>query len=158
MSRSLETELLGPFAFHLTTNRGEDPAYSIGEYLNLLIRLDRDAWVYCFYQQSDASLMQIFPNPQMISQEPRLAGGVLHTIPGETIFPFKLRLTEPAGYEALRCFATSRNVTAELPKYLQGKSLGALPPGTEHRLAGVFSDLPDVKVSEKQLVITVTSP
>ena len=97
----LETELLGPFSFHLTTNRGDDPAYSIGEYLNLMIRLDRDAWVYCFYQQSDASLVQIFPNPEMISQEPRLAGDLLHTIPGETSFPFKLRLTEPAGYEAL---------------------------------------------------------
>jgi len=158
MKSPLETELLGPFAFHLTTNRGEDPAYSIGEYLNLLIRLDRDAWVYCFYQQSDASLIQIFPNPQMNSQEPRLVGDLLHTIPGETTFPFKLKLTEPAGYEVLRCFATSRNVTAELPKDLQGKSLGALPPGTEHRLASVFSDLPNVKVSEKQLVITVTSP
>jgi hypothetical protein len=101
MKRPLETELLGPFSFHLTTNRGDDPAYSIGEYLNLMIRLDRDAWVYCFYQQSDASLVQIFPNPEMISQEPRLAGDLLHTIPGETSFPFKLRLTEPAGYEAL---------------------------------------------------------
>ena len=70
-----DNNLIGPFAFHLTTERGKDPAYKVGEKMNLMIRLDNDAWVYCFYRQSDASMIQIFPNPHMGLAEPRLEGG-----------------------------------------------------------------------------------
>lgn len=152
-----DNDRLGPFAFSLTTRRGRDPAYKVGEKLNLLIRLDREAWLYCFYRQSDASMIQIFPNPHMRLVEPRLAGGVVHTLPGETTFPFDFKLTEPLGYELLKCFATSRNVTKELPKFLRGANLNPLPPGTEHRLPGIFRGLPDVAVSEESLVVTVTA-
>ena len=148
---------LGPIAFQLTTGRGRDPAYKIGEKINLMIRLDRDAWVYCFYRQSDASLIQIFPNPHMQLIVPRLTGGTLHTIPGEKTFPFNFRLTEPLGYELLKCFATSRDVTSELPKFLRGVSLDPLPSGSDHRLSGVFRDLPNVAVSEQSLLVTVTA-
>ena len=146
---------LGPFAFQLTTRRGRDPAYKVGEKINLLIRLDKDAWIYCFYRQSDASMIQIFPNPHMRLSEPRLAGGSLHTLPGEKMFPFDFRLTEPFGYELLKCFATSRNVTKELPKFLRGTNLDPLPSGTEHRLSSIFRNLSNVAVSEESLVVTV---
>jgi hypothetical protein len=148
---------LGPFAFHLTTQRGKDPAYRVGEKMNLLIRLDREAWIYCFYRQSDTKMIQILPNPHMRFAEPRLTSGVLHTIPGEGTFPFDLKVTEPLGYELLKCFATSRNVTDELPDFLRGANLDPLPQGTDHRLSSIFRSLPEVAVSEQSLVVTVTA-
>ena len=151
-----DNNLIGPFAFHLTTERGKDPAYKVGEKMNLMIRLDNDAWVYCFYRQSDGSMIQIFPNPHMGLAEPRLEGGILHTLPGNNTFPFSLKLTEPLGFELLKCFATSRNVTNELPKFLRGQHLNPLPEGVAHRLYRIFKNIPDVVVSEQSLVVTVT--
>ena len=44
----------GPVAFHLKSDRGSDPAYKIGEKMNLLIRLGRDAWSIVFIAKPTA--------------------------------------------------------------------------------------------------------
>ena len=152
-----ENDGLGPIAFHLTTPRGKDPAYRIGEKLNLLIRTDRDAWVYCFYLQADGNMIQIFPNPHYwtVFEEPLLQGNRLHTIPGETTFPFDLVLGEPAGMELIKCFATTRDVTNDLPQELQGRSLDPRPKSIEARLSKIFRDLRDAGTTEASLVITL---
>ena len=72
---------LGPFAFSLTSDRGKNAAYRIGEKLALLIRVDREAWVYCFYRDAAGATIQIFPNPYFWEnfKQPRFAGGVALT-------------------------------------------------------------------------------
>ena len=122
-----------------------------------MIRLDNDAWVYCFYRQSDASMIQIFPTPHMGLAEPRLAGGILHTLPSDKTFPFNLKVTEPLGFELLKCFATSRNVTDELPKFLRGQHLNPLPPGVEHRLYGIFKNIPDVATLQTETLNAINA-
>ena len=152
-----ETDGLGPISFQLSTPRGPDPAYRIGEKLDLLIRLGRDAWVYCFYRQENGETTQIFPNPHfwLKFREPKLPGGKLHTIPGPDIFPFEFVLREPAGLELVKCFAVSRDVTRELPNEFRGTTLSSLPQGSDMRLSSVFRRLPDVTLSEASVAVTV---
>jgi len=147
----------GPFAFHLTSNRGDDAAYRIGEKMHLNIRLDRDAWTYCFYKQSDGKVIQILPNPHFWKRfkEPRLKGNVLHTIPGEKLFPFELKFSLPVGTELVKCFAVTRDVTNDLPPDLRGRSLDPLPQDLASTLPSVFQRLPSAAVSEASFVVTV---
>ncbi|MEG3619794.1 DUF4384 domain-containing protein [Magnetovibrio sp. PR-2] len=152
-----ENDNLGPIGFTLTTNKGDDPSYKIGEKMDLAIRLSRDAWVYCFYQQADGNTIQIFPNPHFLNiySEPKLEGRHVHIIPGETTFPFDLKFQPPLGEELLKCFAVSKNVTSQLPKALRGMSLSPLPQSLARKLAHTFRALPNASVSEASVVITV---
>lgn len=153
-----ENDGLGSLSFQLTTPRGRDPAYRIGEKLDLLIRLGRDAWVYCFYRQDDGRTIQIFPNPHYWKKfrEPRLAGGKLHTIPGPDVFPFEFVFREPVGIELVKCFAVSRDATRELPDEIRGNTLSPLPKGMDSRLSHIFRRLPNMAVSEASVAVTVT--
>ena len=150
--RLRENDGIGPIGLSLSSLRGKDPVYRIGEKLNLLIGLDRDTWVYCFYRQVDGMTFKIFPN--RLHANGRLAGGRVHTVPGETM-PFDFHLTPPAGVELVKCFATSRDVTAELPRALQGLEHRALPLGMEWRLPTIFRRF-RTALSEASLVITLT--
>lgn len=142
-----------PIVLRLSSARGHQPTYQIGEKLDLLIELNRDAWLYCFYLQGDGRLIKFFPNVH--HRVAWLAGGRKHRIPGE-IYPFELNITEPPGKESLTCFAANRNITSELPKELQGTEMSPLPLGTAKQLAEIFRNIPDAAVTETSMIITVS--
>jgi hypothetical protein len=142
-----------PIVLHLSSARGHQPTYQIGEKLDLLIELNRDAWLYCFYLQGDGRLFKFFPN--VYHRVAWLTGGRKHRVPGE-IFPFELNITEPPGKESLTCFASNRNVTSELPRELQEMEMSTLPLGTAKQLAEIFRNIPDAAVTETNMIITVS--
>ena len=148
---------LGPISLQLTSDRGKNPRYRIGEKMHLKIRLDRDAWLYCFYRQADGDMIQMLPNRftrrKLIM--PRFAAGILHTIPGEKIFPFNFDISAPAGSETVRCFATSREVLRDLPTELRGRSFDPIGKRTQARLSRIFRQIPGTAVSESSLSVTV---
>ncbi len=148
-----ENDGLGPIEFKLSSDRGGDPAYRIGDKLDLTMRTDRDAWIYCYYSQVDGKILPIFPNPKF--SEPRLAGGVVHHVPGQTTYPFDLVLSEPTGIELIKCFAVSRDVTSELPEALRGRTWEPIAPDLAARIPRIFRDLPKAAISEASLVVTV---
>jgi hypothetical protein len=149
---------MGPFAFQLTSNRGLNAAYRIGDKLQLLIRLDREAWLYCFYREASGGIIQILPNPHFWSkfQQPVFKAGVLYKVPDAERFGFEFTISPPGGQELVKCFAVSRDVTAELPKLLRGNSLAPLPHGMDLKLSPIFQRLPDAAVSEASFVVTVS--
>jgi hypothetical protein len=148
---------MGPFAFQLTSDRGKNAAYSFGDKMKLLIRLDRKAWVYCFYRDAVGSTMQIFPNPHFWQnhKQPSFEGGVLHTMPDDPKFNFEFTVSPPMGQELVKCFAVSRDVTADLPPALRGNTLEPMPRDLGMRLSPTFRELPDAAVSEASFVVTV---
>jgi hypothetical protein len=147
-----ENLLHGSVRLTLSSDRGKDPLYKVGEPLNLLIEVSRKAWLYCFYLQSDKKLLKIYPNDH--HKPAALAARRLHTIPGR-MFPFDFKVTKPIGAELVKCFATRRNVIAELPRALRNRKVAPLPNGTARRLREVFGRLRGAEVTEASLVITV---
>ena len=113
----------------------KDPVYRVGDKLDLLIKTDRQVWLYCFYRQSDAKWVKIFPN--RYHRDPSLPGKRMHTMPGENL-PFDLRFTEPAGIELVKCFATTRDVSGELPDQIAALDLEPLPASLDWRLPRIF--------------------
>tara|TARA_B100000315_G_scaffold260857_1_gene326432 strand:- start:3478 stop:5010 length:1533 start_codon:yes stop_codon:yes gene_type:complete len=152
-----ENDGLGPFEFNLTSTRGRNPVYQIGDEMTLLLRLGEDAWTYCFYHQADGKVIQIFPNPHFWREfkSPRLAGGKIHSIPGKKLFPFDLKVTAPVGRELVKCFGASRDVTEDLPRDLRGRSLKPMSRTRVDNLSALFRKLPYAAISEASLVVTV---
>jgi hypothetical protein len=65
----------------------------------------------------------------------------------------------PIGTELVKCFASQRDITMELPEELQGKeieanSLPILPDQMGSMLSDIFRDV-DPMISESSLLITV---
>ncbi len=140
-------------AVRLSSARGRDPTYRIGETLDLLIELDRDAWLYCFYLQVDGRLIKLFPN--IHHRIAWLVGGRQHKVPG-ALYPFDLDIIEPPGKESLTCFATTRNVEADLPAELRRMEIAPLSEDVALSVAEIFRNIPDVGMTEASLTITVT--
>ena len=143
---------IGPIRLDLSSARGRDPVYRVGERLDLLIQTNEDAWLYCFYFQADRRMVRIFPNAH--HKDPFLVGGRLHTLPGAR-YPFDLNVTEPAGTELVKCFAARRDVSAELPTSLAGIDGAPLSESLVRRLPESFRRLPGTGLTEASLVITV---
>ena len=156
--RLRDNDGLGPFSFQLTSDRGKNAAYRIGETMQLLVRLDREAWLYCFYRDAKENMIQILPNSEYWKyfNQPRFAGDVLHKIPAERGFGFQFTFTPPEGHELVKCFAVSRDVTKELPRELQGRSLSPLPRELATQITQIFQGLRDTAVSEASFVVTVS--
>jgi hypothetical protein len=148
----LENDGLGPFRFSLTSGRGENPVYDIGDKLNFMVRLEHDAWLYCFYRQADGKMLKIIPN--RYHENAFIKGGQVHTIPGRRL-PFDLNIGEPAGVELIKCFAVSRDVSNDLPYELRSMEFPVLPDGMDFRLPAIFRRLQGVVISESSVVITV---
>ena len=148
-----ENDRLGPIQFVLSSRRGGNPAYRVGEKAHFTMLLGADAWVYCFYRQADGSLVRIFPNS--FHGDARLPGRVTHEIPSARM-PFDLTVKEPTGVELLKCFALNRDVRADLPAEVADFRRLSLPPALAERLPTLFRQLRNATVTESSLVVTVT--
>jgi hypothetical protein len=151
---------LGTIQFDLTSDKGKEPVYRICDRLDLRMQTDRDAWIYCYYTQSDGKTMAILPNPEFWEEasEPRFSGGILHRMPGDKTYPFDLIVGEPTGVDFIKCFAVSRDVTWELPEALRGESWEPIMPSLVTKLSEVFRNLPETAISEASLTVTVLPP
>ena len=150
--------LRGSLRLRLGTARGEVPVYNLKEKLNLLIKVDHDAWLYCFYLDSEGKLFKFYPNEY--GKPAALAGNRLHTIPRD-IRPtrgkpgFSLEISEPIGVDLIKCFASKRDILKELPRPLRSLKVEALPNGTAQQLRRAFARIRDAGVSEASLVLNI---
>jgi hypothetical protein len=148
-----EYDGIGPFKFTLTSKKGKDPVYKIGETLELILRIEKKAWVYCYYFQADRKVIQILPNPYF--KQPLFRGKIAYALSDPKIVPFSLKIEPPVGRELLKCLAASRDITKELPKPLRGRTLKPLPKKTVDRLVASFRAIPRTRISEASLVLTI---
>jgi len=142
----------GPLGLYLSSDRGNNPVYAVGDEMHLLVQTSEDANLYCFYRSVDGSVVKLFPNSFV--PEPRLPGGFLHRIPGRTM-PFRLKFSGPPGVESVRCFATGRPVDKNLPDEVRRNDFGNLTGQVVDELNRVFRGIPEVRLSEATMVSTL---
>lgn len=141
----------------LTSDRGQKPIYHFGDDLTLIVSVNKQAWLNCFYKQVDGNILQVFPNPQ-ISKAKRtepLLKDVRHILSGTNNAPFVIRLGPPSGKEEVICFASDKDITERLPEELRGSTLDPLPQAITKSLEKNFIFLKDVDVSLARLKITL---
>jgi hypothetical protein len=152
----------GAFTFDMTSQRGLNPAYRPGEVFEVLFRLERDAWLYCFYTDAAGDTIQVLPNPLYRQRKGAnfFAGGSLHLFPDgartPVADPVVLRINASTrGIEIFQCIATSRDVTADLPETLRGSTLLPLPATHAARLTEIFEAVGDKAMSTARMTVTV---
>jgi Domain of unknown function (DUF4384) len=106
----------------LLSNR--DGEYSVGEAMSYSVALDRQAYVYCYYQDVRRQVSQVYPNPLQRAQPMR--GNSAVNVP-DTSNPqsFTIEFDKP-GREELACFATDQEIITRLPPALRGPALQPL--------------------------------
>ncbi len=95
-----------------------------GEAVQLSIRPSRDAHVYCYLQDEKRQLTRFFPN--RFRRDSRVAPATGLQLPGS--MRFELTMNPRGVPETVTCFATERDVLAELPASVNGSDFQPLPP------------------------------
>ncbi|MBZ0147947.1 MAG: DUF4384 domain-containing protein [Pseudorhodoplanes sp.] len=148
----------GAFAFQVTSPKGPAPIYRPREELTMFLRLGQEASVYCFYIDSNGGVLTVLPNrfSDAESRSNRFAAKVLHRLPDGPRDPFKLIFTaNTAGEELIVCFASTRDVRADLPAALFPDQIKVVPFLTLEQLRQLFANLKDSKISEASVTVTV---
>ncbi len=142
----------GPLGLEITTSRGKNPTYAVGERMVLGIRTREAAHVYCFARDVEGTVVKLLPNPY----SPNLATteGQYHEIGGPKS-DFTLDVTRPAGRERLTCYATDRDVTPDLPEAIRSDDVAEVPPDVADRLGDIFRGLDNTRLSRAALTIRV---
>ena len=143
---------LGPIAMRLSSDRGHNPFYYIGDTMRMVVQVSRDSHLHCFDQQSDGTVIRIFPN--RFHPDSFLAAGKSVFIPNESM-KFSFRFAPPAGIEHIRCVAVGRDIARDLPPGIAMKDFVPLPVGDLAGITRAFQALPDAAVSQVSMVVSI---
>lgn len=108
-----------PVTVEITTHLGDRQTFVEGDVISFLLSLDRDAYVYLFYEDASANIYQIFPN-QKSRKHFYQKGYFMPVPPSPNDFQFKIQA--PFGNEKLFVYA-SDNSEFKLNSRLLGNGL-----------------------------------
>jgi hypothetical protein len=107
--------------------------FARGEAVQLQIRPNRDAHVYCFLQDEKRQITRFFPN--RFQRDSRVPDAGLQ-LPGP--MRFKLLMNPQGVTETVTCFATERDVLPELPAALNAGDFNPLPVASLDQVRSAF--------------------
>ena len=105
-----------------------------GESVQLSIRPSRDAHVYCYLQDEKRQVTRFFPN--RFQRDSRVQPDPGLQLPGS--MRFELTMNTRGIPETVACFATERDVLAELPAGVNGGDFQPLPAATLDQVRQAF--------------------
>ena len=109
-------------------------AFKQEELIRLTVRPTRDAHVYCFLQDENRKISRFFPN--RFQRDSRVDAGVGLQLPGA--MRFEIRMNGKGVQETVACFATERDVLAELPAALSAADFTPLPAASLDEVRDAF--------------------
>lgn len=158
--QALRSDFAGPFGLVLTSNRGDDPAYRIGDNLQFGLRLDRAAHVYCFGADDTGGLIKLFPNA--FHPDNHLRAGDFLLLPDDLTpvgLPPGSRIRwpaqPPAGANVIKCFAVAPQTVERLPRPIRENINRPITGVAMGDLLNVFRSVSNGAVSEASLAVTI---
>lgn len=97
--------------------------FAAGEAIHLSVQPSRDAHVYCFLQDENRKIVRFFPN--RFQRDSRVPSGEALVLPGS--MRFEISMNKRGAQETVSCFATERDVLAQLPAGVNGGDFDPLP-------------------------------
>jgi hypothetical protein len=110
-----------PLSMRLETTTGA-VRFKAGEAINLLVAPNRDAYVYCYWQDETNKIVRVYPN--RFAKDPKIAAAQPLELPGRMKLQFFAN--DKHAPERVACFATEKDVTAGLPATVRGTDLEPL--------------------------------
>jgi hypothetical protein len=130
----------------LSTNPSRT-SFALGEPIGLRLKTSRDAYVYCYVLDEHAKLIRFFPN--RYARDPRVAASSALALPGA--MRFQLAMTKPGAQETFACFATERDVLADLPATVVGTDFEPLAATTLSQVREAFVAASRGKLAQETL-------
>ncbi|MGE0802105.1 MAG: DUF4384 domain-containing protein [Lautropia sp.] len=109
--------------------------FARGESILLAVRASRDAHVYCFLQDEQRQILRFFPN--RFQPNARVASDAPLLLPGA--MQYQLEMNRRGITETVACFATWREVLADLPPAIAGTDLSPLPVASLEQVRSAFA-------------------
>jgi TolB-like protein len=142
----------GPISLDLSSNKGHNPVFRIGEKMTLLIQASERVFLNCFYRQADGITIKFFPNRH--HRDSSIAARSQFHIPSKKM-GFDFNISPPAGSERITCFASDKELTKFLPPEIGQRDLEPIPPTFTQNLDRFYRSNPNVRVSEVSMAVTV---
>jgi hypothetical protein len=89
----------------ITTHLGDHQTYYADDRLGFLLSLEKDAYVYLFYQDSDNNLLQLLPNAKV--EDNFFKAGLFIPVP-DSQAPFRFKVEAPFGPDRIWAIALDR--------------------------------------------------
>ncbi|MGE3481484.1 MAG: DUF4384 domain-containing protein [Gammaproteobacteria bacterium] len=137
----------------LTTARGSNPTYRVGDTLVMRFQPTQDAYVYCYYRDAGGTVARIFPN--RFQPDAFTPAGTRVEIPPGPQRAFDIRLDRAGGRESVLCLAADREVGLRLPDALKAEDLQPLPVRGLEDVAAQFNAVPGARVDSAVLAVEV---
>jgi hypothetical protein len=142
----------GPIGLDLSSNKGHNPVFRIGEKMILLVQASESVFLNCFYRQADGNTFKIFPNRH--HKDAKVTGRSQFQIPNDKM-GFDFKLAPPTGSERIRCIASDNDLSTFLPPEIGQRDLEPIPPALTRNLIRLYRSQPNVRVSEVSMSVTV---
>jgi hypothetical protein len=123
----------GPLTLSLATPNNQ-LRFARGEALNLQVRPNRDAHVYCYLQDETAKITRFYPN--RFAKDAFVPASKPLALPGT--MRFALTMNTKGLPETILCFAAPRDMLANLPKAVVGTDFEPLAVSTLDQIRAVF--------------------
>lgn len=136
-----------PLALRLETVN-DARRFGRGEPVQLTIRPSRDAHVYCFLQDESKKIIRFFPNRFQSDSRVQTADGL--QLPGAMRFEITVN---PRGQETISCFATERDVLAQLPAGVSANDFDPLPVASLDQVRSAFLKVANGALAHESLQI-----
>jgi hypothetical protein len=143
---ALPAEAKPALALQIAT-RNDTQRWARGEPVQLTIRPNRDAHVYCFHQDEDGRVTRFFPNRFRQDSWVPSATGV--QLPGA--MRFEIVMNRRGVPENLACFATPGDVLARLPAALGRPDFDALPVASLDALRSAFAEAAPGELAQQSI-------
>jgi len=137
----------------VSSPRGPQAKYRVGETLVVSVQPTQDAYVYCFYQDAAGTVARIFPN--RFQPDPLLHAGVQIEVPPAGGNAFAIRFDKPGGNETVACLGADREIGLRLPDSLKAQDLEPLPVKGLDEVAARFREIPGARVADARLTVEV---
>ena len=110
-------------------------AFRPGERIRLLVQPSEDSHVYCYLQDETRRILRFYPN--RFQPSPFVRASQPLEIPGK--MRFELVANSLKATETVACFASDRNLSAELPAAVVGKDFANLPVASLDEVRDAFA-------------------
>ena len=120
------------------------PVFPRGAPVNLLIQPNRDAHVYCYLRDENATIQRIYPN--RFAKDSLVPASRQLDLPGKQ--RFQIVANQKGVRETVACFATDRDVLADLPAAVAGTDFSPLPVKSIDELKAAFAGTTRNKFAE----------
>ncbi len=133
----------------LPVGPGATEKFRPGERVQLQIKPSRDAYVYCYLQDEAARIVRFFPNrfrkSALVTAEAPLQ------VPGT--MGFEIVANAMKVKETVACFATERDVMAELPQAVTGTDFASLQVASLVQVTAAFAAVAGHQLAEAKFAV-----